>query len=371
MESSRSDTGSVEISVVIPARNEESQLPRTLEAAHAQLAGYNYEIIVVDNGSTDATVGLAKAAGATVLSRPGISLGALRNQGVAHARGKFLLFLDADISLTPEWRDRLPAALAAMQRGLVMTGSHYAVPEDGTWIERNWFDHIVEDRRVTHLATGHMMLSMDTFARIGGFDETLRTGEDFEICQRLLAAGGEIVNDPALKAIHHGFPKDLPWFIRREAWHGAGDVQSWRHFVRSKVSMAAAGFAGAHVLLFGLLVPGFRWVGVLGLVMLLALLVGSVRLKYRHAPLGAQAANLVLFYVYYLGRVLAFSGLVGRPARKASAEPLQVDPLGPAALGGLAQRAGVGRDRRLDARAEQVAVTQPLDKKVEEHADLR
>jgi len=309
------------LSFVVPARNEAAHIPRTLASIHAFAPPYSYEVIVVDNGSTDATAELARGAGATVLSSAGGTIAAVRNQGVAHARGQVLVFLDADVSLTADWQARLPHALALLDGARpAITGSHCGPPDDGGWIERNWFRQFALEQGSTHLGTGHLLIRRDLFERLGGFDESLETGEDYEFCQRAVQAGAEIVNDPALRVVHHDFPKDLPAFVRREAWHGRGDLRSWRAFLNSKVAVGAAVFLFAHLLLLlGALLPGGGRVAAAGAALLLALLLASTWKKYRHAPWAARLVNAVLFYFYYLGRSLSFAHVLQRSAGRSKA----------------------------------------------------
>lgn len=115
------------VSVVIPARNEERRLPRLLRALADDPP---HEVIVVDDGSTDATSALALDAGATVLaSEPpegwtGKSWACHR--GAEAATGDVVVFLDADTEPRPGFVDRL-AAEAARARGLVSVQPHHRI----------------------------------------------------------------------------------------------------------------------------------------------------------------------------------------------------------------------------------------------------
>ena len=118
-----SDTRSIDLSVVLPVLNErenvERLLPRTIEVLHA--IGCRYELVVVDGGSTDGTPDAAIAGGARVIRQtlPGYG-GALR-EGLAAARGSYILTLDADLSHDPDfimkmWRSRERAEVVIASR---------------------------------------------------------------------------------------------------------------------------------------------------------------------------------------------------------------------------------------------------------------
>ncbi|MDQ3186766.1 MAG: glycosyltransferase, partial [Pseudomonadota bacterium] len=89
------------LSIIIPAFNEERLIEHCLQSVSASLAtnykpDFTFEIIVVDNNSTDNTASLARQAGARVVFEPVNQIGRARNAGAAEATGDWLLFVDAD-----------------------------------------------------------------------------------------------------------------------------------------------------------------------------------------------------------------------------------------------------------------------------------
>src|SRR5437762_11522496 len=104
------------ISFIIPAYNEEVELPSTLAAIRAAVAGAGqaYEIIVVDDASTDATPEIAAQAGTRVISIDRRQIAAARNAGARVAQGKYLFFVDADTRIKPT---HIVEAIVAMNAG--------------------------------------------------------------------------------------------------------------------------------------------------------------------------------------------------------------------------------------------------------------
>ncbi|HEY9418342.1 MAG TPA: glycosyltransferase family 2 protein, partial [Pseudonocardia sp.] len=100
-------SGVTEADVVLPCLNEAESLPGVLSRLPA-----GYRAIVVDNGSTDDTVAVARAAGATVVSEPRRGYGAAVHAGLLAATAEFVCVLDADGSLAPEVLPTLVAAVA-------------------------------------------------------------------------------------------------------------------------------------------------------------------------------------------------------------------------------------------------------------------
>src|SRR5689334_9252898 len=95
-------------SVVIPARNAARTLPATLAALRGQTyPADRLEVIVVDDGSADATGEVAAAGGARVLRQAPAGPAAARNRGAAAATGEIILFTDADCTPAPTWVERM------------------------------------------------------------------------------------------------------------------------------------------------------------------------------------------------------------------------------------------------------------------------
>ena len=89
-------TTAVMISFIVPAYNEEAELPGTLHAIRSAAAAYRHEIVLVNDGSTDATGAIGEEFGARVISIECRQIAAARNAGAAAARGNIFIFVDAE-----------------------------------------------------------------------------------------------------------------------------------------------------------------------------------------------------------------------------------------------------------------------------------
>ncbi|HVU95077.1 MAG TPA: glycosyltransferase family 2 protein [Puia sp.] len=103
----RLQQGTPEISVVIPAYNEEENILRTLSSLSCTTSQRSLEFIVVDNNSRDATASLVKAVGITCIHEPRQGIAAARNTGLRAARGKLIINADADTIYPPAWIDEM------------------------------------------------------------------------------------------------------------------------------------------------------------------------------------------------------------------------------------------------------------------------
>lgn len=299
-------TGAVVLSFVIPARNESRMLPATLRSISQHVGqSFAHEVIVVDHGSTDGTGEIARNHGAAVVRVDSGTIGHARNCGVSRARGTVLVFLDADVTLTSGWAEAIPSTLSMLEsEPNTIAGSRCAPPDDSGWIGRAWFSRRDVDYEARHLGTGHLIIGRRLFATLGGFDETLETGEDYEFSTRAKARGGTIAAMRRLHVVHHGVPRTLGEFVRREAWHSRGDARRISDVLRSRVALLAVLFAVGHALTGILLVAQPVWPPIWAIPVLLvcAICVASAFVKYRGLPWTTVARNSVLFYFYFVGR---------------------------------------------------------------------
>lgn len=180
------------LSFIIPAHDEALQIGATLEAVHvaAQGLGGEYEIIVVDDASTDATATIAQALGARVETVAFRHIAATRNAGARLARFERLVFVDADTRITPAL---LSAAMAALDAGAVGGGATVRLEGERRWSIRLITALMMQVFRWTRIAPGcFVFCRRDTFELVGGFDESMFAAEDIAL-SRALAGRGEFL----------------------------------------------------------------------------------------------------------------------------------------------------------------------------------
>lgn len=295
----------MELSFVIPAFNEERNLPRLISSIREYIRNeFEYEVIVIDNGSTDGTVAVAKEIADKILVDPVLNIGELRNLGASVSEGKVLVFLDADVRLTPKWIQTFKSIYEKVISTRGMFGSWVKIPENPSWIEKYWFGPL-EKREFSHVNSAHMIIAKELFNELGGFDESLETGEDYDISVRAKKQGLIIYNEPELEVIHDGFPKTLSSFIIREYWHGIGDSVDIGRVIRSKVALVSILISLLTAIFFiGIVVQSSTVsMAALALLVLVLLLISSIR--YKGERVGVILVNTFLFYFYFLSRFIS------------------------------------------------------------------
>ena len=198
-----------EASVIIPARDARATIGRTLKALAAQDVDVDFEVIVVDDGSSDGTAATARGSGAavTVLEQEAEGPAAARNRGATAARGRVLAFLDADCFPTVGW---LAAGLRTLGEVELVQGR--VLPDPGA--DLGPFDRSLWLVRETGLyEAANLFVTREAFERAGGFEEWLRpdTGkaiaEDVWFGWRARRAGARTAFAPEALAHHAVFPR--------------------------------------------------------------------------------------------------------------------------------------------------------------------
>ena len=219
----------MDFSIIIPAKNEEHNIGRCLDSINAMDFDREcFEILLIDNGSSDRTAEIAADRGARVFIQPDVTISQLRNFGSSQSTGRILAFLDADCTVAENWLKE--AARYLDDTAMACFGSPPVVPADATWVQQAWFQVRRKKQQVEEVAwleSMNMFVRRDHFLEVGGFNEDLITCEDYDLSLRLQKYG-PIIADQRLLAVHHGEAATLGHFFRKERWRGTSNLQGLR-----------------------------------------------------------------------------------------------------------------------------------------------
>jgi cellulose synthase/poly-beta-1,6-N-acetylglucosamine synthase-like glycosyltransferase len=210
------------ISVIVPAYNAETTLDDCLRALEDQmLPRERYEIIVVNDGSTDQTAEVARGHDVRLLRQPHAGPAAARNRGAANARGDLLLFTDADCAPTTTWIERLtdpfddPEIVGA--KGTYRTRQQGLVARFVQLEYEHKYTRMARQETIDFVDTYSAAYRRDVFLANGGFDTIFPTisVEDQELSFRLTRKGHRMVFVPDAVVYHHHCTTPLAYFRRK------------------------------------------------------------------------------------------------------------------------------------------------------------
>jgi GT2 family glycosyltransferase/sugar lactone lactonase YvrE len=218
------------VSVVVCAYNAAGTLEDCL-ASLDRLTYPDYEVILVNDGSRDATADIGRRhARVRVIDVPNAGLSAARNVGLAEARGEIIAYTDADTRVDPDWLTFLIQPFQTSD--VVGSGGPNVVPPDDPPIAQcvarapGGPTHVLLDDRIAeHVPGCNMAFRRDALLAIGGFNPIyLRAGDDVDVCWRLQARGWRIGFSAAALVWHHHRTSVNAY------WHqqvGYGEGETW------------------------------------------------------------------------------------------------------------------------------------------------
>jgi glycosyltransferase involved in cell wall biosynthesis len=204
----RSETRWPRVSIVVCTYNGGRTVEQCLHSLEA-LEYPDYEVIVVDDGSTDETATiLQRFPGVRAIEQPNRGLSVARNVGLSAANGEIVAYTDSDCFADPDWLTRLVYQL--QQTGAAAVGGPNLTPEDG-WLAAcvaaspGQPSHVLESDQVAeHIPGCNMAFRREELLAINGFDPVYRAaGDDVDVCWRLQQAGRWITFAPGAFVWHH------------------------------------------------------------------------------------------------------------------------------------------------------------------------
>jgi len=194
----------LKISIIVPAFNEERLLGASLtqiKSAASEFArrGWEFELIVCDNNSTDHTAEIARAAGAAVVFEPVNQIARARNRGAAAATGDWLVFVDADshpsAALFADVTEQIQSGRCLAGGTTVRMDERHLVAGFITWL---WN---CASRIGRWLAGSFIFCEAAAFRKLGGFNQELFAAEELELSQRLKRLARE--SNRNIVILHH------------------------------------------------------------------------------------------------------------------------------------------------------------------------
>ena len=200
------------VSVIFAAYNEQSQVDRLIKSLRHQ-SYPNIEIIVVDDGSSDQTVQVARKLRAKVYARIHAERSVQRNFGVSHAKGKYILILDADMELTPDVISQCVAQKAEV----------VFIPEQSIghtfWEKVKAFERSFYATDANHYVESARFFSKSAFIKASGYDESITGPEDWDLSEKVLKLGYKPTKITAV-VYHHERIKSLWQQVRKFYYYG-------------------------------------------------------------------------------------------------------------------------------------------------------
>lgn len=269
------------VSVVVIGRNEGERLSRCLESISGmRQEGFRTEVLYVDSSSSDGSPERAEQLGARVIQvrpeRPCAAVG--RNAGWRAARGDYVLFLDGDTELHPDFVGHALKAMEDARVGVVWGHRRESRPEQSVYVKVLDLDWVYAPG-LSEFCGGDALMRRHCLQEVDGFDDTLIAGEEPELCRRLRARGHLILHIDAPMTLHDLAVTSFSAYWKRafRAGHAYAELAArfrhssdplWLGDSRRNLLHGMALLAGFPVALYALLF----WPAALGLMLAVGLL---------------------------------------------------------------------------------------------------
>jgi GT2 family glycosyltransferase len=217
------------VSVVVCAYNASDTIDECL-ASLGRLTYPDYEVIVVNDGSKDATGEIARRhPHARVIDTLNNGLSTARNVGLSAATGEIVAYTDADVRVDPDWLTFLVQPF--LTSDVMGAGGPNVVPDDDPWVAQcvarapGGPTHVlIDDRVAEHVPGCNMAFRREALLAIGGFNPIyLRAGDDVDVCWRLQARGWTLGFAPTA-LVWHRHRASIRAYWRQQVGYGEGEV---------------------------------------------------------------------------------------------------------------------------------------------------
>jgi lipopolysaccharide/colanic/teichoic acid biosynthesis glycosyltransferase/glycosyltransferase involved in cell wall biosynthesis len=234
MAHNKPESSAVDISVVVPARNAAGVIIDCIQALKNQQLGQPFEVIVVNDGSSDNTADLAEAAGVRVI-RHDVKKGAAaaRNSGINAATGDIICFTDADCKPKENWLEQILQPFADQEiigaKGTYATKQREVIARFVQIEYEDKYDLLLTQERINFIDTYSAAYRRQILVANDGFDEQIFYVEDQELSFRLAARGYQMVFQPDA-IVYHLHSSNLSSYFRKKFMIGYWKAQILRRF---------------------------------------------------------------------------------------------------------------------------------------------
>ncbi|MDH4186708.1 MAG: glycosyltransferase family 2 protein [Nitrospira sp.] len=239
------------ISLIIPCYRDAATITRALESVYRQTRPVEEVIVVIDcSPETEEIERVLRAFPHVVLVKHAVNLGlaATRNTGVEAATGDIVTFLDADDELHPQ---KIELQMHVMQNEGASTCEVLKVPPGASDLRHRPYQgptpvetmrSVKKLLRSNRLTGASLMISKELLRRVGGYDASLRSCEDYDLWLRLLESGTAVQNIRLPLYIYHANPAGLSKDCRNISYWEAEVLR--KYFVRARVRVRQSSMAG-------------------------------------------------------------------------------------------------------------------------------
>lgn len=292
----------MDYSIIIPTFNSEKYLKKCIDSIFLSDFKGNFEIIIVDGGSSDSTVSIAASYhGVQIVTSSNVSVSNSRNLGVRNSSGNIIVFIDSDCLIHKFFLENAREFLKKYD----CYGSFYQPDPSQSWVSKVWLDvERKHDGLVSWVTSGTLAVTRRAFEEVLGFNEALQAEEDEDFCYRIRKNNGLIYNDSKVASIHLGQSDSIGEFFKKESWRGKSLIKPKFSLVPFKFSLFDAVVLFYFFSIVCMIVfYNFTYIFCLGgLYIVIIPILFSIRTTIITRKYSNFFKILFLYYVYFLAR---------------------------------------------------------------------